>query len=155
MAFLGVDWVPAIAVAHFAAAAAHLAFQAVVHVVVYPGLADQAATDPAHAGELHARYTERMARVVPVVYGVLVVTAATALAVTPGLVTAIGAGLVALVLVVTGVLAVPLHRRLSETGDQGATAAGLRRLARVDRLRVVLGVALVIQSVVAFASPRA
>jgi hypothetical protein len=124
------------------AAAVHLGFQLVIHLVVYPGLADQARTVPESAAALHARYTARMALVVAPVYGLLILSTATAVALSPGLRTALAAVLVIALLLVTGVGAVPWHRALSVAEGPADLAAAHRLLHRIDRVRLVLAVAI-------------
>jgi hypothetical protein len=127
-----------------AAAVAHLAFQTVVHVVVYPGLADAARTVPAAAAGLHARYTVRIGRVVAPVYGLLVVgTVAVVLDPPPG--TAgewlrwVAVGTSVATALVTALVAVPLHRALSdETRSAERSAQCHSRLRRADLVRLVL-----------------
>jgi hypothetical protein len=124
------------------AAVVHLTFQSVVHVVVYPGLADVARTAPAAAPGLHARYTARMAVVVAPIYVLLAVGAAT-LVLAPGSATAVPVTFAALATAATPLLtgfgAVPVHRTLAGPGLLPAVAAEHhRRLRAVDRARLAV-----------------
>ncbi|MGF1662214.1 MAG: hypothetical protein ACFCVG_07040 [Kineosporiaceae bacterium] len=124
------------------AAVVHLTFQSVVHVVVYPGLADLARAAPAAAPGLHARYTARMAVVVAPVYGLLAAGVAT-LVLAPGRAPAAAVALAVLVTaatpLLTGLGAVPAHRALARPGLPPAVAAEHHgRLRTVDRARLAV-----------------
>ncbi|OMQ16614.1 DUF1772 domain-containing protein [Modestobacter sp. VKM Ac-2676] len=125
-------------VAHLIAVSAYAGVQWTVRVLVYPQF-DQV---PAGAFPPYERaHQRRVTRLVGPLFAAQVVTSGWLLVDRPigaplGLVLA-AAGLVALVLLVTAVGAVPLHRRL----DDGWDAAVHRRLLRVDGVRVVLATA--------------
>jgi len=110
----------------------HFGFQAVVTIVVYPGLVDLVPDDWERG---HAAHTHRMIIVVIPVYAVLVlalcwapstVSFSTALIVTTGALLIVG--------VTTALVAAPIHHRLS-TG--GPTQKLIRDLRRADTLRLV------------------
>jgi hypothetical protein len=130
------------ALALVVAAAAHVGLELVVQLVVYPALAAGSTAAPAVARAAHEAHTRRMAVAVAPVYLALVV-AAVGYAVAAG--TAYGVlavGLVVAVLAVTAFLAVPCHEAIVRSPSVTERAALHRRLARVDRLRLVLAVAL-------------
>lgn len=157
------------------AAAVHLSFQWVVAVVVYPGLADTARTAPAVAAALHGRYTSRMGVVVAPVYGLLIVGTVAVVADPPSGSAGEWLPWVAVTtslatVLVTGLLAVPLHRALSgghvSGGDVsgGASSGGAlpgdtvspertahfhARLRRVDHLRLGLATSQVAAAMIA------
>jgi len=143
VSILGETWVDAARQVVVVAAIAHLAFQWVVHVVVYPGLADQAASVAGSAAALHARYTSRMAVVVAPVYGLLVISSAAAFAGSPDGWSVVTVAVVAAVVGLTAGRAVPIHRALSVPAPPARVAALHRQLIRLDRVRLVLAVALV------------
>lgn len=113
-------------------AALHVGFQAVVSVVVYPALAEvkQAGWPAAHAA--HSRRIAVL--VVPLYLGILV--ACGAVLVEEPLSPALGLALAGqgFALLVTAVLAAPLHGVL---GRRGPEPELLRRLLVVDRLRLL------------------
>jgi hypothetical protein len=118
-------------------------------VVVYPQFALVPADPPAVFARYELAHQQRITRLVGPLFGGQVLTTAGVLAFRPDgapLVAALGAVLLlALVLGLTGLLAVPLHRTLSSGWDEAA----FRRLLRVDALRVAaatanVGVALVL-----------
>jgi hypothetical protein len=130
-----VSWLP---VAHLVLVSAYAGFQWTVRVVVYP----QFALVPAEAfAAFELAHQQRITRLVGPLFGGQLLTTAGVLAFRPdgaSLAAALGAAvLLALILVLTGLLAVPLHRTLSAGWDQAA----FRRLLRVDALRVAAATA--------------
>jgi hypothetical protein len=125
-------------VVHLVVVCGYAGFQWTVRVLVYPQFA---AVPPAGFAAYERTHQTRVARVVgPLFAGQAVTTgwllvdrpAGTSL---PGVLVA--AALYGALLLATGLLAVPLHRRL----DAGWDAAAHRRLLRVDALRVGLATA--------------
>ena len=121
-------------VAHLALAAGYAGLQWTVRVLVYPQFA---AVPPAAWPAFHAGHTRRIARLVgPLFAGQLATTAVLLLTRPPGAPPAAalcGAGCLAVVLLVTGLVAVPQHRRLADRFD----AAAHGRLLRADTVRVL------------------
>jgi hypothetical protein len=120
-------------VAHLVLVCAYAGFQVTVRVVVYP----QFARVPAAAfARYELAHQQRISWVVGPLFGGLALTTAGVLWFRPDgapLGAAVAAAAVfALVLGLTGLLAVPLHRTLSAGWDDVA----FRRLLRVDTLRV-------------------
>lgn len=110
----------------------HLGFQAVVTIVVYPGLVNLAPDDWERG---HAVHTHRMVIVVIPVYAALfialgwalaTVSWSTALIVTTGAILFVG--------VTTALVAAPIHHRLSVGGP---TQKLIRDLRRADTLRLI------------------
>lgn len=110
----------------------HLGFQAVVTIVVYPGLVNLAPDDWERG---HAVHTHRMVIVVTPVYAALfialgwalaTVSWSTALIVTTGAILFVG--------VTTALVAAPIHHRLSVGVP---TQKLLRDLRRADTLRLI------------------
>lgn len=110
----------------------HLGFQAVVTIVVYPGLVNLAPDDWERG---HAVHTHRMVIVVTPVYAALfialgwalaTVSWSTALIVTTGAILFVG--------VTTALVAAPIHHRLSVGGP---TQKLIRDLRRADTLRLI------------------
>lgn len=132
-------------VAHLVLVCGYAGFQWTVRVVVYP----QFALVP---GDWFARYElahqQRITRLVGPLFGGQVLTTAAVLVVRPDGASPVAAGgavvLLAVVLGLTGLRAVPLHRRLSAGWDDAA----FRRLLRVDALRVAAATANVAVAVV-------
>jgi hypothetical protein len=126
--------------AYLVAAATHLGFQATVTVVVYPALAR---VRPAHWREQHDRHTRTITPLVAGVYALLLGTAVWLLVVRHGSweVAAVAPG--ALAVLLTAVLAGPMHGRLSRRDD-----AVLARLLAVDRVRLALAVLAVVAAYV-------
>jgi hypothetical protein len=125
-------------VVHLALTAAYAGFQWTVRFLVYP----QFALVPAAAFAAYERSHQRLVtRVVGPLFAGQGVTTLLLLAVRPAGVPLVpvlaGAACLAVVLGVTALLAVPLHRRL----DVGWDAAAHRRLLRVDGLRVAAATA--------------
>ncbi|MCZ2837413.1 DUF1772 domain-containing protein [Modestobacter sp. VKM Ac-2985] len=123
---------------HLIAVSAYAGFQWTVRVLVYPQF-DQ--VPPGAFPAYERAHQRRVARVVGPLFAAQAVTSGWLLldrpAGTPwGLVVA-AATVTALVLLVTALGAVPLHRRL----DAGWDAAAHRRLLRVDAVRVGLATA--------------
>jgi hypothetical protein len=110
----------------------HLGFQAVVTIVVYPGLADLAPND---WGRGHAAHTRRVLIVVIPVYAALAIALGWALATvccSPALIVTTGALLI--VGVITALVAAPIHHRLS---TRGPTQKLIRDLRRADTFRLI------------------
>ncbi len=115
--------------------AAYAGFQWTVHVVVYR----QFSAVPAEVFPAYERlHQQRITRVVGPLFAALVVTTGWLTIDRPEAVplgAAVSAvGLVALILVVTGGWAVPLHRRLSDSWDSGT----YRSLLKIDLVRTLL-----------------
>ena len=126
---------PTVLTLYLVSVAAYAGFQWTVHLVVYR----QFPVVPAAAFPEYERlHQQRISRVVGPLFAALVATVGWLLldlpATTPLWSAALSAGLVALILVVTGFGAVPLHRRLSESWDDKT----FRSLLRVDLSRTVL-----------------
>lgn len=125
-------------VAHLVLAAAYAGFQWTVRVLVYP----QFTRVPPGAFAGYERSHQRLvARVVGPLFAGQVLTTALVLGLRPDGVPLLpmlaGAASLAVVLGVTAVLAVPLHRAL----DRGWDPAAHRRLLRVDGVRVAAATA--------------
>ncbi|WP_448638939.1 DUF1772 domain-containing protein [Geodermatophilus sp. URMC 63] len=125
-------------VVHLALTAAYAGFQWTVRALVYP----QFAGVPAAAFPAYERaHQRRVSRVVGPLFAGQAGTTLWLLAARPGRVplapVLAGAACLAVVLGVTALLAVPLHRRLGEGWDAGAH----RRLLRVDTVRAVAATA--------------
>lgn len=137
-----VSW---ILLAHLVSASAYAGFQWTVHLVVYPQLAEVPAEDFVAYERKHQR---RISFVVGPLFAALVVSTALLCVLRPpgtplwGVVAAVA--LVLVVLIATGLFAVPLHRRL----EQGWDREYHRRLTRVDLVRVVAATLNVAVSVV-------
>ncbi|RZU32197.1 DUF1772 domain-containing protein [Blastococcus saxobsidens] len=120
-------------VVHLALTAAYAGFQWTVRIVVYPQFAQ---VPPAAFAAYERSHQRRVTRVVgPLFAGQVVTTSALLVAQpagTPLVPVLVGAGCLAVVLAVTALLAVPLHRRL----DRGWDAGAHRRLLSVDGVRV-------------------
>lgn len=112
-----------------AAAFLHLGFQVVVTVLVYPTLA---LVGDAGWPAFHAAHSRRIAPVVAVVYGLVVV--AGVIAVVDGMTTWRVVGLAghAIALLTTAVVAAPAHGRLGG----GREPEVLARLVAADRIRL-------------------
>jgi len=110
----------------------HLGFQAVVTIVVYPGLVNLAPDDWERG---HAAHTHRMIIIVIPVYTVLVLALGWALATlsfSPAL--TVTAGALIIVGVTTALVAAPIHHRLSIGGP---TQKLIRDLRRADTFRLI------------------
>ncbi|MDA2989316.1 MAG: hypothetical protein O2815_09590 [Actinomycetota bacterium] len=110
----------------------HLGFQAVVTVVVYPGLLNLAPDDWAGG---HTAHTRRMIIVVVPVYAGVSLALGWALATTccsPALLVTTGA--IVIVWAATAFVAAPVHRLLSVNGP---TPKLIRRLRRADGIRLI------------------
>lgn len=110
----------------------HLGFQAVVTIVVYPGLLSLTPDDWARG---HATHTRRMLIVVIPVYAVLALALGWALATTccsPALFITTGATLI--VWATTAFVAAPIHHLL---GVDGPTPRLINRLRRADYIRLI------------------
>jgi hypothetical protein len=117
---------------HLTLTAAYTGFQWTVRGLVYPQFA---LVPPAAFPRFERRHQQRVSRVVGPLFAGQVVTTSWLLvdrpAGAPLPAVLAGAACLAVVLAVTGLLAVPLHRRLGEGWD----AAVHRRLLRVDGVR--------------------
>lgn len=110
----------------------HLGFQAVVTIVVYPGLVN---LEPDDWERGHAAHTHRMIIVVIPVYATLAIALGWALATlswSPALM--VTAGAVLIIWLTTALVAAPIHHRLS-TGRP--TQKLLRDLRRADNFRLI------------------
>lgn len=126
------------AVCFLLSAAAYAGFQWTVQVVVYRQFAAVPAAAFADYERLHQR---RISYVVGPLFAALVLSAVWLVADRPAGVpmwlVLVAAGLVVVILGITGFAAVPQHRRLSAGWDAGA----YRALLRVDLLRTVIATA--------------
>jgi hypothetical protein len=116
----------------FLATGVHLGFQAVVTIVVYPGLVNLAPDDWERG---HAAHTQRMIIVVIPVYAVLVLALGWALATvsfSPASIVITAALLI--VGLTTALVAAPIHHRLSTSGP---TQKLIRNLRRADTVRLI------------------
>ncbi|RBY82983.1 DUF1772 domain-containing protein [Geodermatophilus sp. TF02-6] len=125
-------------VVHLALTAAYAGFQWTVRALVYPQFT---LVPPDAFPRYERRHQQLVVRVVGPLFagqGVTTLWLLTARpAGTPLAPVLVGAACLAVVLVVTGLLAVPLHRRLGAGWDDAA----LRRLLRVDTVRAVAATA--------------
>jgi len=126
-----------------AASAAHLGFQVVVSVVVYPALADVPGGRWAAAHERHSR---RIATVVGPLYVVVAAACLWALFSSPDTWTLVAVGGNAVAALVTATMAAPLHGRLS--GARGR-AVLLARLRKVDLVRTAATAVAVVAALLA------
>lgn len=124
------------------AASAHVGLQVVVHLVVYPALADASTTSPGTADLAHRRHGRRMSVAVAPVYGLLAVASVGVAVAEPSWSAAVALGVVLATFLVTGTLAVPTHEAIAAEGEPSRRALLHRRLARVDLARVALAVCL-------------
>jgi Domain of unknown function (DUF1772) len=135
---------PAIVIAQLVTVCAYAGFQWTVHVLVYPQLAQ---VPPESFPAYERSHQRRVSYVVGPLFGALSVTTALLCLEHPsglpvaGLVASL-ALLIAL-LAVTGLLAVPLHRRL----DAGWDRAAHRKLTHVDTIRVAVATVNVVVTV--------
>lgn len=114
-----------------ALAAAYAGFQWTIRALVYPQFA---LVPPAAFPAYERRHQQRVARVVGPLFAGQAITTGWLLVTRPtSAPVLLGAVCLAVVLGVTGLLAVPLHRRL----DAGWDPAVQRRLLRVDSVRVL------------------
>ncbi len=129
------------------AAAAHVGVQWLVHLVVYPALAEASRTSTAGQVNSQVVHGRRMAvAILPVYAGIVLSTALLAVDRLPGggpggVLTALAVLLVVAVLIVTSLGAVPVHQALRTASGAGREALH-RRLRRVDRVRLLLAVLL-------------
>ncbi len=125
-------------VVHLALTAAYAGFQWTVRVLVYPQFAQ---VPPAVFAAYERNHQRLVTRVVGPLFAGQGLTTLLVLGLRPAGVPLLpvltGAGALAVVLVVTALLAVPLHRRL----DRGWDAGAHRRLLRVDSARVAAATA--------------
>jgi hypothetical protein len=123
--------VSALPVVHLALVAAYAGFQWTIRALVYPQFA---LVPPAAFPGYERRHQQRVSRVVGPLFAGQAVTTGWLLATrTTSAPVLAGAACLAVVLGATGLLAVPLHRRL----DAGWDAAVHRRLLRVDTVRAL------------------
>ena len=121
----------ALPVANLALVAAYAGFQWTIRALVYPQFA---LVPPAAFPAYERRHQQRVARVVgPLFAGQAVTTGWLLVTRTTSAPVLAGAACLAVILGATGLLAVPLHRRL----DAGWDAAVHRRLLRVDTVRAL------------------
>jgi len=116
----------------FLATGVHLGFQAVVTIVVYPGLVNLAPDDWERG---HAAHTHRMIIVVIPVYAALFIALGWALATlsfSSALIVTTGALLI--VGVTTALVAAPIHHHLSVGGPNQEL---IRNLRRADTFRLI------------------
>ncbi|GAA1476710.1 hypothetical protein GCM10009623_11560 [Nocardioides aestuarii] len=114
-------------------AGAHAGFQVTVTAMVYPRLA---ATTASEWDAVHGAHSRRIAPLVVVLYGGLVVAGAwAAYDGAGGVALWVALATAAATVVLTAVRAAPLHGRLGRTGPDPALLAAL---LRVDRWRAVL-----------------
>ncbi len=118
-------------VVHLLLVAAYAGFQWTVQVLVYRQF--ELVPAPAFAA-YEAAHQRRVSLVVGPLFAGQAVTAAGLLGTGGGALRFVSVALLAAILIVTGLLAVPLHRRLSAAFD----AAAYRSLLRVDLVRAVL-----------------
>jgi len=110
----------------------HLGFQAVVTIVVYPGLVNIAPEDWERG---HAAHTHRMIIVVIPVYGALALALGWALAtVSCSQALIVSTGALLIVGLTTALVAAPIHHRLSAGGP---TQKLIRDLRRADTFRLI------------------
>ncbi len=121
-------------VLHLALTAAYAGFQWTVRALVYPQF-DQVPADA--FGAYERRHQQRISRVVGPLFAGQLVTTAVLLVTRPSGAVLVGAACLALVLLLTGLGAVPQHRRLSTGWDDDS----FRRLLRVDTLRAAAATA--------------
>jgi hypothetical protein len=123
---------------HLLVVSAYAGFQWTVRVLVYPQFA---AVPPAGFAAYERTHQTRVARVVGPLFAGQAVTTGWLLIDppegTPMLLVLAATGLYGALLLATGLLAVPLHRRL----DAGWDPAAHHRLLRVDAVRVALATA--------------
>lgn len=122
-----------------AAAAAHVGLELVVHLVVYPALARSSAADDAEVS--HRDHMRRMSVAVAPVYGLLAVSAVGLVVAAPGPASVAAVALVLATFGVTALAAVPAHEAILRAAP-AARPALHRRLARADRARLALALAL-------------
>jgi len=125
------------------AAGAHAGLQLVVHLVVYPALADATAVHGGTARAGHQRHMRRMGVAVAPVYGLLALGAVAVVLSDLSALSVAAAAVVVATLAVTALLAVPAHESVLRAAAPAARAAAHRRLARADLARLGLALALV------------
>ena len=124
------------------AAALHLGLELVVHLVVYPALADSSAGTGAPYRRAHEQHMRRMSVAVAPVYGLLLVAGVGQAVAAPTPLALTALGLVLVTFAVTGLAAVPAHESIVAEPEPSRRAALHRRLARADRVRLLLALAL-------------
>ena len=126
-----------------AASAAHLGFQLVVTVVVYPALAEVPGGRWAAAHERHSR---RIALVVGPLYAAVAAACLWALLSSPDAWTLVAVGGNGVAVLVTATVAAPLHGRL---GGARGRAVLLTRLRRADLVRTAATAVAVVAALLA------
>ncbi len=126
------------------AAAVHVGLELVVHLVVYPALASSSTDSPAGARRAHTQHMRRMGVAVAPVYGLLGVASVGVAVADPSPRAFACLGVVVVTFSVTGLLAVPAHEALVAEPDPSRRVPLHRRLARADRARLVLALALLL-----------
>ncbi len=125
------------------ASGAHVGLELVVHLVVYPALADASAGQTSSARAGHQQHMRRMSVAVAPVYGLLVLSTGAVVVSDPSPLAVAAAAVVVMTLAVTGGFAVPAHEAIVRCPEPAERVELHRRLARADLGRLVLAVALV------------
>jgi hypothetical protein len=125
-----------------AAAGVHVGLELVVHLVVYPALAAASSDSPGSARAAHQAHMRRMSVAVAPVYALLAVAAAGLAATAPSPRSFASLGVVLATFAVTALAAVPAHEAIVREPDPAARATLHRRLARADRVRLLLALLL-------------
>lgn len=128
-------------------AAAHAGFQVTVTALVYPALA---VVPPERWTAAHAAHSRRIAPIVVVVYGALVLAGAWYATDEAGLLGWLAILFSTLTLVVTAAAAAPLHGRL--TADDPRLVARLKSLLRIDQVRCATAVVGAVAAVAALST---
>jgi len=124
------------------AAGLHVGLELVVHLVVYPALADSSGGPVTDARRAHQTHMRRMSVAVAPVYGLLAIATVGLVVVDPTPFRLACLGLVVATFAVTALAAVPAHEAIVREPDPAARAALHRRLAHADRGRLLLAVGL-------------
>ncbi len=126
------------------AAALHVGLELVVHLVVYPALADSSSGTGAPYRRAHERHMRRMSVAVAPVYGLLAVAAVGLVVAAPSVLAVVCLALVVGTFAVTALAAVPAHEAIVTEPAPARRADLHRRLARADRVRLLLATALLV-----------
>jgi len=126
-----------------AVSSAHLGFQVVVTVVVYPALAD---VPGGRWTAAHDRHSRRIALVVGPLYVLVAAACLWSLLSSPDAWTLVAVGGNAVAVLLTATMAAPLHGRLSNARRR---AVLLTRLRRVDVVRTVAAAVAVVAALLA------